>query len=90
MLSDPDTSPQNVAGLLWGMSKLGLKDEWGAIPVAMDTVATKHNKLRMDEVAKIVKAIADMDVTDYGRFMDETVNRVQVSRSWCFSLSTFA
>lgn len=56
-----------------------MKDEWGALPTAIDVVTKQHQKLRLDEVAKVVKSLADMEVQDYGRFMEEVVNRIQVS-----------
>ncbi|GMH36297.1 hypothetical protein BSKO_04165 [Bryopsis sp. KO-2023] len=79
VIADEATSPQNVASLLWAMAKMKIEDKWGAVPTAIDVLSGKASKLRMDELAKVTKALGDMGVTDYARFMNETLKRVQVT-----------
>lgn len=78
LLTDGSTAPQNAAAMIWGMSLMKVKDEWGAIPTAIDLITKQHQKLRLDEVSRVVKALGDMEVQDYGTFMEEVVNRIQV------------
>lgn len=82
VIGDEATSPQNVASLVWAMDRMNIEDKWGAIPAAIDVISEKITKLRMDEIAKVVKALGNMGVTDYGRLMDETLKRVQMTTDY--------